>query len=362
MALRSCSSLQAKVCNINFTVAENAPPNSPQQLPRRILQFLPYLSRKELSCDAFASPADASAGDPRGRCLTLKPPPEPWLNTKINFNGWEIHPRLELSASKFRTWRPSPAPSLLFKQMTDRCPPQKIAPKLVGSCWGCLKVVLQNADFPSGRSVYCGPCPVLWKQIPVVICTLQRISPVQVFPSAFPDGAESAAVRTHRNGWATATEMAFLFSFFFFFFFSGQAGQTARLRDGKQEAHLKAFPESKWWDAVGWLVAPLSPFLSSSHQSVGGGGAPIHRSSSSNSSTQHTATSHSTSNYARAADQEIVWFLQFKEISSNWVTLYKRLNAPRSALFPPRRCAASASVGVASSHSSKSRKISLDFT
>lgn len=34
--------------------------------------------------------------------------------------------------------------------------------------------------------------------------------------------------------------------FFFFFFFSGQAGQTARLRDGKQEAHLKAFPESKW--------------------------------------------------------------------------------------------------------------------
>lgn len=141
------------------------------------------------------------------------------------------------------------------------------------------------------------------------------------FPERFPRWSLERTVRTHRM----AEQQRQKWHFFFFLFFSGQAGQIACLRDGKQEAHLKAFPESKWWDAVGRLVAPLSPFLSSSHRSVGGGGAPIHRSS--------TATSHSTSNYARAADQEIVWFLQFKEISSNWVTLYKRLNAPARRSF-----------------------------
>lgn len=38
---------------------------------------------------------------------------------------------------------------------------------------------------------------------------------------------------------------------------------------------------------MGRLVSPLSPFLSSSHQSVGGGGAPIHRRSTQQLHTPH---------------------------------------------------------------------------
>lgn len=109
-------------------------------------------------------------------------------------------------------------------------------------------------------------------------------SPAHLSGPSFPDGAESAP--SERTGWLSNSDRNGA-DFLFFFLFSGQAGQTACLRDGKQEAHLKSFPESKWWDAVGRLVAPLSRFLSSSHQSVGGGGAPIHRSSTQQLHTPH---------------------------------------------------------------------------
>lgn len=60
-------------------------------------------------------------------------------------------------------------------------------------------------------------------------------------------------------------------------FFSEQAGNGTAERS-QTRSPTEAFPKSKWWDTVGRLVSPFSLFLSSTHQSVGGGGAPIHRS------------------------------------------------------------------------------------
>lgn len=180
--------------------------------------------------DALSSRADASAGDPRGRCLTLKPPPEPWRQTKINFNGWQIHRRLELSASKFRTWRPSPARHYFIFLTDDRSLPQKNCPNLVG-CLGFLRIVLQNG-FPSGRRAYCMPCPVLWKQIPVEICTLRRIPQVQVFPSAFPDVAQSAL--SGRTGWLSNSDRNVIS-------LSGQAGWNCDTEGWKTRSPSEAF-------------------------------------------------------------------------------------------------------------------------
>lgn len=67
-----------------------------------------------------------STGDPRGRCLTLKPPSQRWYIYvyifKKNFSSHKIHSQhLELSASKFRILCPPPSANL-FKRMTDCCP------------------------------------------------------------------------------------------------------------------------------------------------------------------------------------------------------------------------------------------------
>lgn len=189
-----------KVCNINFTVAENAP-NFPTNFPVKFCNSYRALAGKSCLVTRSQSPADASAGDPRGRCLTLKPPLVALIEHKNKLQRLRNSSTSRTFCIKIQDMASIARPSLLFRQMTDRCPQEMCTPKLLGCCWGCLKVVLQNADFPCGRRAYCGPCPVLWKQIPVVICTLRRISPGPSFPERFsPDGAESAAVRTHRNG------------------------------------------------------------------------------------------------------------------------------------------------------------------
>lgn len=87
--------------------------------------------------------------------------------------------------------------------------------------------------------------------------------------------------------------------------------KAKRLTGPKQEAHLKHFQRASreiLW--VGYLLPSLPFSLHSTERGRRWGSHPP----------RHTATSHSASNYARAADQEIVWFLQFKKISSNWVT------------------------------------------
>ena len=165
-------------------------------------------SRREMSCDESVIPEAGVSPSNLRRSLDLK--------QKINFNGREIHPRRELSASKFRTWRPSPVRHSF--RAGDRSLPQTIALSWFGGLtW--LRLALQSG-FPSVRRAYCGPCSVLWKQVP-----LRRISGPS-FPERFPRWSLERTDRTHRMAENQRQKWHFflLLLGFLFFFWSWGGG------------------------------------------------------------------------------------------------------------------------------------------
>lgn len=140
---------------------------------------------------------------------------------------------------------------------------------------------LENEESYSRRTAHCVPFPILNNWFLPRYALVDASLWSQVSPALPPD--VSSLKRTPRMHWTPERQQHKCH-----FFLLLQREQREWLRAPRREAQSEAFPESKWRDTVGRFVAPLSRslFSLSTHQSVGGGGAPIHR------STQQLHTQH----------------------------------------------------------------------